>query len=174
MPEAGCGAAARGGEHAGDRVRVEARLGLEHARGLVVPEGGAVRPVGRERGEDVRGGEDPVGARQRVGAERAVVPGAVEPLVVRRGRGEQSRERPAADEDPLRVVGVQPHPLVLRRRERAGLVPDPVLHRDAAHIVEEPGAPQLVARLVAEPGLAARRRRRARPRGVNARGATAT
>ena len=71
--------------------------------------------------------EQPGLARLRLGRERAVVPGAVEALVVRGRRLDEGRERAAAGEDALRVVGVEPHPLPLRGRERARLVPDPVL-----------------------------------------------
>ena len=128
---------------------------LERAGGVVLRERGAVRPVGGESGEHVRRGQDPIAARLGLGRERAVVPGPVEALVVGRRRLDEGRERTAPGEDPLGVVGVEPHPLPLRGRERTRLVPDPVLDGDPAEVVNEPRPPQVVARRVVEPGEAA-------------------
>ena len=85
--------AAGRGEDAGDGVVVEPGRSFERTGCVVGRERGPVRPVGDEGGEDVRGGQDAVAAGQRLGGERAVVPGAVDPLVVRRRRGDERSER---------------------------------------------------------------------------------
>jgi hypothetical protein len=45
-------------------------------------------------------------------------------------------------EDPLGVVGVQPHPFPIARRERAWFDPDSGRNRDIAEIVDERRAAQ--------------------------------
>ena len=52
---------------------------------------------------------------------------------------------------------MQPHPLPFRGGERARLVPDPVLDRNAADVVHERRSTQELAVRIVEPGVAARR-----------------
>ena len=103
-----------------------------------------------------------------------MVPGPVDALVVRRRRLDEGRKRAAPGEDPLGVVGVEPHPLPLRGRERTRLVPDPVLDGDPAEVVNEPRPPQAVARGVVESGVAARLLGERGDRCGNGRGSRAT
>ena len=118
------------------------------------------------RGEDVCRREDPRLPRLGLTRQRAVVPRAVDPLVVRRRRLDERRQRAAAHEDALGGVRVQPDLLPLRGRQRAGLVPDPVRDAHPAEVVHEGRPAEPATRRAVEPGVPAcrLRERRDRPR----------
>ena len=89
----------------------------------------------------VGGGEQARRRRERRGGGSAVVARAVETLVVEAGdRRERGQER-GAGEDALGVVGVQPDPLPVVRRERARLLPDADRDRHPPEIVHQRAAP---------------------------------
>jgi hypothetical protein len=92
---------------------------------------------------DVGGGEQARRRRDLRGGGSAVVARAVETLVVEAGNRRERGQEPGAGEDALGVVGVQPDPLPVVRRERRGLLPDAGRDRHPPKIVHQPAAPDL-------------------------------
>ena len=153
---------------------IQAGVRLEDERCFVRRVGGTVRPVCDESSMDVGRGQQPVLERQRVSGERAVIARPVDTLVVRRREPREGRERVAPGQDPVGRIGMKPHALPFGRRERTLLVPDPVLHGDAADVVQEPGAVQLLAGAIVESRMTTGLLRQARRPHGNGRGSTAT
>ena len=132
------------------------------ARSSAASLGRARRAVGARLGhrlEGVGGGEH---ARRRAAIAAApwpaVVARAVEPLVVHPGQRGERRQRAAARQHPLGVVGVQPHALLLApaaaARARSQM---PFGHGRAPEVVHERRAAQRRPRRRVEPGALARR-----------------
>ena len=87
--------------------------------------------IGVGRGEDA-------GSWSKDGSPKAlVVAGAVEPLVVSGGDGDQTRQCRRASEHSLGVVRVQTDALRLGMAERARPVPDAGRHTVAAEVVHQ-------------------------------------
>ena len=93
-----------------------------------------VRAVG------VGGREDPGGHRLCRGGRSAVVPAAVEALVVARGDGGERRQGGRPAEHALGVVGVQPDLLPLVRGQSGRLGPHGTADGHPAEIVHQPAA----------------------------------
>ena len=75
-------------------------------------------------------------------AEPPVVTAAVEPFVVRGGRGGQRSQSRTALQHPSGPVGVQPDPFPVGRAERAGPVPHRAGHAGSAQVVQQGRGPQ--------------------------------
>ena len=97
----------------------------------------------RKRIADVGGAEHAREHRQFAAAETEVVAGAVEPLVVRRGRVREVSEAAGATEDLARGDRVPAHDPELVVGERAGLVQNQARHTELADVVQERRAPNL-------------------------------
>lgn len=89
----------------------------------------------------VGGGEQTRRRRQASGGRAPVVPGPVGTLVVKGGDRCEGAKKGGTGENPLGVVGVQPHPLPVVGCQRVGLVPDAEGDRDAPEVVDERRSP---------------------------------
>ena len=76
-------------------------------------------------------------AASREAAPPAVVPRPVETLVVAQAMGASPERKGGTQQDPLGVVGVQPHPLPVVGCQRFGLLPDPHGHGHPSQIVHQ-------------------------------------
>jgi hypothetical protein len=148
---------AGGREHGVDRVAVEApdaHLGSQVVRGLGRRARGPVGARLELRVVRVRRCQDPRPRPEGVGRLAARVARAVAALVVLRREGAERRERGRRRQHALRDVGVEPHALPLRRRQRPLLVPDAVRDAQTAEVVDEGGAPQEDGLALLEPEAA--------------------
>jgi hypothetical protein len=132
-------------EHRVDRFGVEPagdHLGAQLARRVVGRPRVSVRARLQHRVVRVGRREQARGRRQHHAADAAVVARAVHALVVRRRQQADPLQRLGSLEDPLHVVHVQPHPFLVARVQRTGLVPHRAGHAEAADVVHERGAPR--------------------------------
>ena len=119
-----------------------ADLGAQVRGGLLRGDRRPVRSVLQQRVVDVGGRQVPAEQRDVGAADRAVVPRAVQPLVVRRRDRRQAGERRRAAEHPFGEVRMEPDALAVALAERPGPVPDRVRDRRAPQVVEQPRPPR--------------------------------
>jgi hypothetical protein len=148
-------------QHSGDGVGVQPSGTDLPAEGLSGLCGRERRPVGPRLGHGVvgvGGGEQARRLREIRGGGSAVVARAIQPLVVEAGHGYQCGQERRAGEDALGVVGVQPDPFPVVRRERRRLLPDTDRNRHPPEIVHQRSSPELQQVSGLKTTLLARRR----------------
>ena len=98
-----------------------------------------MRPRLTHRSVAVGSGENARGLVEPGTAGAAVVPGAVEPFVMRAGEDADRRERRRLGERALGEVRMEPHTLPLPETERTGFFPDRIRHTHTAEVVRKRG-----------------------------------
>jgi hypothetical protein len=133
-------------DHGGDRRGVKPPFVSQPRQllgGIVGIQGGPVRARLGHGLESVGGGEQSGLGAQCRSVYPAVIPRAVESLVVVSGDVPEWDEESRLAEDSFGVIGMQPDLLVLVTGEGAGLPPDPGVDGDPADVMDVGGATQL-------------------------------
>ena len=110
----------------------------------------------RERAVNVGGGEKPAVAVLLSRAGATMVSAAVDALMMHAGDAPGFGQRRRPREDPLGLVGVQPHAFPLRAAQATGTLPYPGWHGSAPKVVQQRGAAQRRDRLLRLPPKAGR------------------